>query len=405
MHKITVGKDSALSVDDETSQHGERARSAQRAAERPARADADSTPCSNYGEKEKRSKETVVRDERILGIDDETGEGVSIVTGRRHSEIVRHLSPDETASPGVALVDALAFTMIPPDGESYLWVIREMRQFLEINDLNQRNGYCGFKFSLRFGEGTGLMAWGGDKQRGRVYFSIQGKGCAMVSDWQGLADWLKQHQAAIKRADVAYDDFEGATVNIAWAVEQYENAGFNAGGRKPDHQVFGDWLDGDKSVKGRTLGIGNRDNGKYCRIYEKGKQLGDPESRWMRLEVEWRAEKRFIPFDILTCPGKYLAGAYPCIRFLSAEQSRIKTISRADKIAFDRAIENAKQHSGKLINLMLSVFGGDYAEVVERLKREGLPGSIEPHSYHARREPAMLDESIYCDGVPVTPST
>ncbi len=269
-----------------------------------------------------------------------------------------------------------------------------MAQFVDIGTVEQRKGLFGFRYSARFGDGAGMIAWGGESQRGRVYFSLMGKGCSRVQDFAGLALWLEAHMAVIKRADVAYDDIEGAVVSIAWAVSEYHGEGFNAGGRKPTHTLFGDWLDGEESTKGRTLGIGNRASGKYARIYEKGKQLGDSSSRWTRVEVERRAQDRYIPFDILTRPGHYLAGAYPCLAFLSGEQSIIKTIAKGAQIAFDAAVENAKRHCGKLVNLLLSVVGGDYVDVVARLSRPGIPSRIDPFSYHVMRNPAMLDRDL-----------
>ena len=69
--------------------------------------------------------------------------------------------------------------------------------------------------------------------------------------------------AAVKvGAKWGYIDIKGETVSIAWAVDQYGGDGFSAGGRKPSHQVFGDWLAGEISTKGRTLGIGKRTSGK-----------------------------------------------------------------------------------------------------------------------------------------------
>ena len=249
----------------------------------------------------------------------------------------------------------------------------------------------GFKQSVRFGNGAGLIAWGGASQRGRVYFSIQGQGCAMVEDWAGLASWLRDHSASIKRADVAYDDFGGDVASIAWGVDQYATGGFNAGGRKPRHQVFGDWLAGESSSKGRTLGIGSRTSGKYCRIYEKGKQLGNPASPWTRVEVEWHGKDRLIPYELLTEPGKYLAGAYPCFAFLNAEQARIRTIANSATISFDSAVGHVKQQLGKLVNLMRHVYGGDLGRVVHELWREGIPARIDPYSYHLADSPQLLD--------------
>lgn len=325
------------------------------------------------------------------GVDLETGEPVELFLSGSRLQVTRHLEPVQPAREGVALVDALAFSIAPPDEQSYAWVLREMAQFLEITDLEHRRGLFGFRFSARFGDGAGAIAWGGESQKGRVYFSLMGKGCSMVKEWAGLASWLERHRATIKRADVAYDDFTGRQVSIAWAIQQYQCGGFNAGGRKPIHTCYGDWLEGDASTKGRTLGIGNRASGKYLRIYEKGKQLGDPLGLWTRVEVEWRAEDRHIPYDILTRPGHYLAGAYPCLAFLSEEQSIIKTVTKAAQIAFDAAVENAKQHCGKLVNLMMQVMQGDYAAVVEKLVREGIPARIDPYSYHVKNDPAMLD--------------
>ena len=329
-----------------------------------------------------------------VAVDDETGERVEIFATGRGVGITRYLNPLESVSMHVALIDALAFSVVPPDEKSYVWVLREMAQFLDLGSVEQRKGLFGFQHSARFGDGAGMVAWGGDSQRGRVYFSLMGKGCSMLQDWPAFAVWLEAHKAVIKRADVAYDDMEGKLVSIAWAVDQYRGEGFNAGGRKPTHTLFGDWLEGEASTKGRTLGIGNRSSGKYARIYEKGKQLGEATSPWTRIEVEWRAQDRYIPYDVLTRPGHYLAGAYPCLAFLTEEQSVIKTIAKGGQIAYDTAVENAKRHCGKTINLMLDVLGGDFAGVVESLRRPGYPARIDAYSYHVKQNPTMLDREL-----------
>lgn len=326
-----------------------------------------------------------------LGVDLDTGEPVEMFSTGSGVTFTRRLEPLQPASGRVALIDALAFSVVPPDGQSMRWVLAEMARFLPIEDIEDRRGCFGFKFSKRFGKGAGLVAWGGRSQRDRVYFSIQGKGCGLVTDWPALAAWLDAHRAVIKRVDVAYDDFAGETVSIAWALGQYESGGFNAGGRAPQHHVFGDWLAGEASSKGRTLGIGSRESGKYCRIYEKGKQLGEPGSAWTRIEVEWRGQDRLIPADVVTRPGSYLAGAYPCLAGLHVEQSRIKTIANAASIDFDAAVEHGRQHAGRLVNLMLHVFAGDVSAVVERLRRDGVPARLEAYSYHLANRPELLD--------------
>ena len=89
-----------------------------------------------------------------------------------------------------------------------------------------------------------------------------------------------------------------------------------------------------------------------------------------------------------------MAGAYPCLSFLSEEQSIIKTIAKGAQIAYDTAVENAKRHCGKIVNLMIDVLGGDYVGVVQSLLRPGYPSRIDAYSYHVEQNPTMLDREL-----------
>jgi len=51
----------------------------------------------------------------------------------------------------------------------------------------------------------------------------------------------------------------------------------------------GDWINED-DPKGRTLYLGSRKSEKFLRCYQKGRQLGDPESTWVRVELQVRPE-------------------------------------------------------------------------------------------------------------------
>lgn len=350
----------------------------------------------------------------LHGIDEDTVERAEIRPAGKGFRVIRHPVTNESASPCGAFIDALTFTVIPPDnGGQYgpLWVLNQMRRFVPIGEgsagmKGRPFGGVGFKASAEIGvwrdgshggagggfDSIGLVRWGGESQRGRVLLSMMGKGCELVKDWAGLATWLQDHRARITRVDVAHDDHDGQTASIEWAAKQHRAGGFNAGGRQPAHSTAGDWLDGAEGTKGRTLYVGNRNSGKLCRIYEKGKQLGEPSSRWTRIEVEWRAQDRVIPFDVLTRPGQYLAGAYPCLRGLDAEQCRIRTVAKGGTITFDKAMDNAKQQAGKLLHLALRVFDGDCGEVLMRLVRPGTPGRIAPYSYQLADAPELLDD-------------
>jgi phage replication initiation protein len=181
--------------------------------------------------------------------------------------------------------------------------------------------------------------------------------------------WAEVYSAVITRADVAHDDFEGANIDVARAVDWYRAGAFDCSGRPPRSQLVDDM----GSNRGKTLYIGRRASGKTLRIYEKGKQLGDPVSSWVRAEVELRNKGRVIPLDIVTSPGRYLAGAYPALAFLCAEQSHIRTTQRAASIGYEAMVRNLRVQGGKSLNVMCKVHRGDAASVLARLVREGRP--------------------------------
>ncbi len=295
-----------------------------------------------------------------------------------------------------ALIDWLAFTVRPPELEDHVWFIRELQKLGILGAVEELNGgYAGYAHKAQYQDNKTrlcLIAWGGKSQAATVYVSFPGHGCARINNWQEVRAWMEQHKATITRLDLAYDDYQAERVSIPQAVEWYLAGGFGAGGRMPSHSLHGDWLLGDRARKGRTLEIGSREGGKLCRIYEKGKQLGDPENPWVRVEVEWHNESRHIPYEALTNPGKYLAGAYECLHFLDQEQSRIQTQQRAAKVSFDKAMNNGRHLAGKLVNLALEVYQGDYAEVVEQLRRDGYPARVEPYMHSVGDAPEMLAE-------------
>jgi DNA relaxase NicK len=194
----------------------------------------------------------------------------------------------------------------------------------------------------------------------------------LVSDFQTFAVWAELLQAKITRLDLAHDDIEGQTFTMKKMADWYQQGEFNCGGRQPSHTLAGDWL-AEGSPSGRTLYIGKREYGKMLRIYEKGKQLGDTDSPWVRVELELHGKNRIIPWESIIKPGNYLAGSFPCLNFLSTVQEKIRTITKAATISYDSAVENARRGVGKLINVMMKVEGGDAFQVVSELNRDGYP--------------------------------
>jgi phage replication initiation protein len=199
---------------------------------------------------------------------------------------------------------------------------------------------------------------------------FRGEACSHVSEWLSLTELLRNDLGGqITRWDGAADDFEGLH-SVDLAVVLYQLGGFKTGGREPLPRQYGNWLTPD--TLGRTFQVGSRQNGKLARIYEKGKQLGDPLNPWVRWEVELHAVDRVIPWDVLERPGHYVAGAYPCFDWIASDASRIRTIKAQDAISYDRLKQVGSLAYGALINVMLKR-EGSAEKVVELLRREGVP--------------------------------
>lgn len=222
---------------------------------------------------------------------------------------------------------------------------------------DEGNGLFGFAHSvtfqtIRLGElmPVAVVAWGGVNQRNKVYVSINGSGCSLISDWRKVKRMVETFEATITRVDVAVDALNGE-FSIDTAQQWYEEKGFNAGGRKPLYSVAGDWL--TPTGAGRTFYVGKRKNGKYCRIYEKGKQLGNRESTWTRFEVEMHNTDREIPYDIISHPSAYFSGTYPCCEGLVEHGAqRIKTLRAEHEISLEHLVTYCKAAYGKLIHVL-----------------------------------------------------
>ena len=176
--------------------------------------------------------------------------------------------------------------------------------------------------------GSGFLAHGG--QRNTVMVSISGSGLAAARPgWEyRLRAWLENVAVNPKltRVDLAHDCFHGE-YNPAAASADYDCGLFKLpkSPKNPEWEGRGNWKNPDYK-RGLTAYIGVRTSGKFCRVYEKGRQLGCPDSAWCRVEVEFKSVDRVLPFDMLTAPGAYLSGAYPAFSWISEVQSRVTTV-------------------------------------------------------------------------------
>lgn len=279
----------------------------------------------------------------------------------------RRVTRGETPDNAVAHLDWFACTFHPANGE-FFDVLASVFLVPRAEWKQRDGGWQGYAIRVDLGA-FGLLAYGGNYQRGTVHLELNGHGCARIQDWNAVRVWCDTYGARITRIDLAHDDFAAESVSIGQALGWLHEGQFNTGGRSPSARLIDDL----GSNKGKTLYVGQRQNGKLCRVYEKGKQQGDPRSPWCRVEVEFRGKSREIPRDVLAHPGNYLAGAYPCLAYLTQRQDKIRTLSKSFEIGYERMVAQLRTQYGPALTVMAKVEGGDAFAVLDRVMRPGTP--------------------------------
>jgi hypothetical protein len=230
---------------------------------------------------------------------------------------------------------------------------------------------------------VGFFCFGGNNDT--ICISFTGLGCQSIGQdgFTMIRETLEDTKGHITRVDLTHDCLLGE-VSLDCVRSWYESGLFRSStrGKYPNAQIIDDMGSG----KGSSFYVGSRESGKYFRAYEKGKQLGDKNSKWVRLELEILNKKRAIPYEILDKVGEYLSGGYKCLTFLNTEQSRIETLQKTDQISYEHLEHYAKQSYGRFIDVMLYVYGGCPELVVEQLRRDdALPARLIPASIQVKQ--------------------
>jgi phage replication initiation protein len=248
---------------------------------------------------------------------------------------------------------------------------------------------------------AGLVAWGGENQKGWTYTSITGAGCAWIDDWdraQGAADECRQYEP--RRVDIAHDSWDGSTGFDA-TLAAYRAGGFNLCGRPPKCEPMKPERPEDSAI----IKVGSRSGNKYLRGYEKGKQLLGPaitaamqddpggfewgdwllksmpvvqggELRtvnawdWWRLELELKPQDGPLPEDVIDRRDQYFAGAYPYLgQVLQGVESEALVIRRprGPQLDLALALEAVRTQYGATLYTALVAHQGDIGAVWSRI--------------------------------------
>lgn len=238
-----------------------------------------------------------------------------------------------------------------------------------LESIERNQGLFGYKVSYslyRDNQHAGLMAFEGNNDT--CYVSLSGVGCAGVDMYKMRLLMEKLADCKITRVDFAYDDLDGMLSVRHWRRLSRSGA-FHIVGAKPKTMFYDD----EGCLTGCTLKVGSKKNGKEACIYEKGKQLGDPTSPWVRVEGRLTSVDREIPLDCVTFPAVYLSAMYPCFGYLSTVYERVAIVKKTARISFEKMTGHLSVSYGKMINAMVSI-GMTAQEIVDSIIRtDGIP--------------------------------
>ncbi|MEO7702919.1 MAG: replication initiation factor domain-containing protein, partial [Opitutus sp.] len=205
----------------------------------------------------------------------------------------------------------------------------------------------------------------------KICISLTGQGCQHVTNWPATADLLEAVGAKLTRCDIAVDDTTGQTFDIHHFLDLYNEGAFIMNGRPPTASHVDDL----GTNKGCSLYIGQKGH-KQLNVYEKGKQLGDPESKHVRCELRLYAKHVDLPVDALRNPAKYYAGAYPMLAaFVIGEAERLhvrEVMVDASVKAMTRFLRN---QAGTSLALVMDALGDEAVGfLLQNVVRAGRPG-------------------------------
>lgn len=218
------------------------------------------------------------------------------------------------------------------------------------------------------GEVCGKIGLG---EEGQVCISLSGQGCQYVPSFKYVASVLDDLDARISHVDIAIDDLNGETFDINTFVNFYQTGDFNMKGRPPEAGFYNDM----GSNKGCSFYVGQRGH-KQLNVYEKGKQLGDPDSKHTRCELRLYAKRYDVPNDVLANPGKYFGAAYPMLAaYVVGEVLRMGLKEQVATMTWEAMRKFLRTQAGTSMQLVLDVLGDEAFEWIQKeVARSGRPG-------------------------------
>lgn len=231
------------------------------------------------------------------------------------------------------------------------------------------NGLNGYSYALSMPLQSGIVHVGHTSKT--VLVTVTGQGAIAAKEgWETRLYWfLLGVEGWLTRIDWAYDDYQADIFPVRKMREAAKNGAFQRQGRPPKVELRGPWEQDDPEGAGLTLYIGSRMSGKLARIYEKGKQLGDENSPWVRFEIEMHNSSYQLVLEMLVEPTRWFAGAYPCCEWIEqgGERSSMEYRTRSAMASIEGSLKWIRHQAGGHLAALRDLYGD--ADLLDLLVR------------------------------------
>lgn len=242
-----------------------------------------------------------------------------------------------------------------------------------------RAGMFGYDATSKLGE-YGIASTGALNGL-HVSFTGHAFDCADSGFPQRLHDFLQASNTAnITRLDIAFDDEHGELFPVRKIPQMWQEGRFTAARSPiaPKLDFRGDWSRDDPDQRGLTANIGSRDSGKVIRAYEKGRQLGDRASEWVRVELELRSSAYSLVPDMLINPTSYFVMAAPALTAIeyAGEFHKLERIATQGLTSVQKLLDVIRHQYGGHLHVLRTQFFESDSELLDLVTR--VPATVAP---------------------------
>lgn len=254
-------------------------------------------------------------------------------------------------------------------------------------------GWKGYEQSRRIEylrKPVGMVAFGGDQMNGWCQVNLSGAAIQHIAGdgAETLTQAVEDLRGQFKRVDIALTTCDGS-VSIKTVEAAHASGGFRSGGRNPKMKE----VRSSCVTDGQTRYIGQREQPKFLRAYEKGYQLANefalrlkshggarievegmkiddkPVQDIFRVELELKPEPELFPMDVMTNRDAYFSGAYPYLSTLveSKPQTFQLTAQRQAVAQMDAALMECRRQYGDILFTALAVHQGDITAIWDKI--------------------------------------